>query len=285
MTAAMAAQLCIASYNTKNLFNSRHPDHPKRPRELRELARMIGKINAQILALQEVENMLALTELNQRLEQPYAYCELIEGNSSRGIHLALMSNLPFELTSHRHLKLKNQAGQELYEFPTAQVGAAAPPAALQFQRDLLLAQCSYGEHTLAVFNMHLKSRIQNDQSDLDSDEIRLAEARTVFEIVSTYEKQHPLHSIIVLGDLNQPAGHASLQPIMALGYFDPILTELVPDNTQLSTHWSKPRDRIDHVLLSTSARRRYVEQSVTVHREAGARKASDHYPVSIRLQF
>ena len=54
VSTTIAQQVCIATYNTKNLFNSQHPDHPKRPREFRELARMIGKIDADILALQEV---------------------------------------------------------------------------------------------------------------------------------------------------------------------------------------------------------------------------------------
>ena len=281
----MAEQVRIATYNTNNLFSSQHPTHPKRPRELRELARMVNKIDAHILALQEVENMHALTELNERLVQPYAYRELIDGNSRRGINIAFMSRLPFELSSHRQLILKDKAGEELHEFCSAQAAASAQSTRVRFQRDLVLAQFKFGEHTLAVFNMHLKSRIQNDWSGIDSDVLRLAEAQAVRNVVSWYERQNPQHDIIVLGDLNQRIEHASLQPIMALGYFDPVLAELTPNNTQLSTHWSKPRDRIDHLLLAPLARKRYLEGSATVHREAGARKASDHYPVSVALLF
>jgi endonuclease/exonuclease/phosphatase family metal-dependent hydrolase len=148
-----------------------------------------------------------------------------------------------------------------------------------------LAQFDLGEHAIAVFNTHLKSRIQNEWSGNDADVIRLAEARAVFEIVSAYAKQNPQHATIVLGDLNQRCDHASLQPIMSLGFFDPVLSELVPDNAQLSTHWSKARDRIDYLLLCPAAEDRYIKGSATVYREAGARKASDHYPVSASLHF
>ena len=281
----MTDHVHIATYNVKNLFSAQHPLHAKKPRELRELARMVAKIDAHILGLQEVGNLSALDELNKRLAEPYAYCELLEGNSDRGIHLAFMSRLPCKLISHRHVILHDESGQELREFGNAQAAQSGAPAPAGFQRDLLLAQFQISEHTIAVFNTHLKSRIQNDWADNDSDVIRVAEARAIFDIVSAYEEQNPGHAIIVLGDFNQRCDHASLQPIMSLRYFDPVLSELVPDNTQLSTHWTKARDRIDYLLLSASARQRYIEGSATVHREAGARKASDHYAVSARLDF
>ena len=90
-------------------------------------------------------------------------------------------------------------------------------------------------------------------------------------------------------DAAHPPGHGSKRPGELRrrigGVFDPILAELVPNDTQLSTLWSKPRDRIDYLLLSERARKHYVKGSATVHREAGARKASDHYPVSVCLQL
>ena len=244
---------------------------------------MVAKIDAQILGLQEVENEAALAQLNERLPEPYAHCKLVQGNSQRGINVAFMSRLPFDLTSHRQLTLTDESGQELREFSSAQAAQSGLSTPARFQRDLLLAQFKLDGHTIAVFNTHLKSRIQNAWSGNDSDVIRAAEARALSAIVCAYEKQNPDHAIIVLGDLNQRADHASLQPIMSLRYFDPVLSELMPENTQLSTHWSKPRDRIDYLLLSRIAHQQYVKGSATVHREAGARKASDHYPVSVSL--
>lgn len=275
----------IATYNTKNLFSAHHPHHPKKPRELRELARMVAKIDADIVGVQEVESQQALAELNERLPEPYAHCALIEGNSRRGIHIGFMSRFPCDLTSHRNATLKDETGQQLHEFASEFAAAAGLSTPAQLQRDLLLAQFKIDNQTIAVFNAHLKSRIQADWSGIDSDVIRLAEAQAICEIVSSYEAQNPLVATILLGDFNHRHDHESLQPIMSLGYFDPVLSELVPDNIHLSTHWSKARDRIDYVLLSKGAASRYIPGSATVHREAGARKASDHYPVSVRLQF
>ena len=275
----------IATYNTKNLFSAKHPHHPKKPREVRELARMIGKLNAHVLALQEVENETALAELNQRLPEPYTHCGLLPGNSDRGIHLAFMSRLPIQLTSHKEMLLKDASGCELHDFANAQAALSGNTSTLRFQRDLLLAELEFGAHTIALFNAHLKSPIRNEWSNSDADVIRTAEARAIRTVVSAYELDNPSHVTVLLGDLNQRHDHESLQPVMSLGYFDPVLAELVPANNQLSTHWSRPRARIDHLLLGPLARNRYVPGSAAVHREAGARKASDHYPVSIALQF
>ncbi|MFT5449591.1 MAG: endonuclease/exonuclease/phosphatase family metal-dependent hydrolase [Gammaproteobacteria bacterium] len=280
-----ADHLRIATYNTKNLFNAKHPHHPKKPREVRELARMVAKLNAHVLGLQEVENETALAELNQRLPEPYAHCGLLQGNSHRGINLAFMSRFPIHLTSHRQVVLRNESGCELHDFVNAQAVQSDNATALRFQRDLLLAQFTFAGHTLALFNAHLKSPIRNEWSNSGADVIRAAEARAIQAIVSAYAIENPDHLTVLLGDLNQRHDHESLQAIMSLGYFDPVLDELVPENNQLSTHWSRPRARIDHLLLGPAAHNRYIAGSAAVHREAGARKASDHYPVSIALQF
>ena len=275
----------IATYNTKNLFSTKHPHHPKKPREVRELARMVAKLNAHVLGLQEVENETALAELNQRLPEPYAHCGLLQGNSRRGINLAFMSRFPIRLTSHRQVVLKNESGCELHDFADAQAAQSGNATALSFQRDLLLAEFTFGSNTLALFNAHLKSPIRNEWSNSGADVIRAAEARAIQAIVAAYEIENPGHVTVLLGDLNQRHDHESLAAIMSLRYFDPVLAELVPQNNQLSTHWSRPRARIDHLLLGPAAHHRYIAGSAAVHREAGARKASDHYPVSIALQF
>lgn len=246
---------------------------------------MIAKVDAHVVALQEVENDLALSELNQRLPNPYPHCGLLQGNSRRGINLAFMSRFAIRLTSHRQTILKDESDCELHDFASAQAAETITAAPARFQRDLLLAQSSLADHTLAVFNAHLKSPLRNEWSNHDADVIRAAEARSIHSIVSAYQSSNPGHVIVLLGDFNQRHDHDTLQPIMSLRYFDPVLAELVPENGQLSTHWSRPRARIDHLLLSPAAHARYVEGSAAVHREAGARKASDHYPVSVSLQF
>jgi endonuclease/exonuclease/phosphatase family metal-dependent hydrolase len=279
-----ANSIRIATYNTKNLFSAKHPHHPKKPREVRELARMVAKLDVQVLGLQEVENETALAELNQRLPEPYAHCGLLPGNSHRGINLAFMSRLPIHLTSHQQMVLTNESGCALHDFADAQAAQSANATALRFQRDLLLAEIAFGSNTLAVFNAHLKSPLRHEWSNNAADVIRAAEARAIQAIVSAYEIENPEHVTVLLGDLNQRHDHESLQAIMSLRYFDPVLAELVPQNNQLTTHWSRPRARIDHILLGPAAHNRYIAGSAAVHREAGARKASDHYPVSIALQ-
>ena len=140
----MADYVRIATYNTKNLFNSQHPHHAKRPRELRELARMVAKINAHILGVQEVENERALAELNQlpenlgqvkraaldsgffsednvqRLEkneiEPYIACGRQSHNLTLEERLATAPALPENpdtITAMKH-RLKTEVGKQFY---------------------------------------------------------------------------------------------------------------------------------------------------------------------------
>jgi len=272
----------VATYNVRNLFTAAHPTLAKRPRELRELARMVSKVDADVLALQEVENAAALGELNLRIRHPYAYFGLSEGNSNRGIHLAFLSRHPLVLTGHDDITLEDGSGAVLHEFASECADIMTPA---RIRRGVARARVTIGGQTLTVFSVHLKSRIQLEWSGVDSDAVRHAEAQAVARIVAGHEAEHPRDATVLLGDMNERHDHASLQPIMALGYFDPVLAELVPGDPTLSTHWIKSRDRIDHLLLSKTAHAHYVPGSALVHREAGARKASDHYPVSVDLEI
>jgi endonuclease/exonuclease/phosphatase family metal-dependent hydrolase len=60
-------------------------------------------VDADVLALQEVENLDAPRRFNRdHLDRPYAYEALVEGNDPRFIDVAVLSRLPIaNLTSHR----------------------------------------------------------------------------------------------------------------------------------------------------------------------------------------
>jgi hypothetical protein len=109
------------------------------------LAARIAAVDADVLALQEVENLDALRRFNRDLlAQPYAYEVLVEGNDPRFIDVAVLSRLPIaNVTTHRF---------EVHP---------DDPMTPVFGRDLLELQVfnqTRGRKLLTLFVTHLKSK-------------------------------------------------------------------------------------------------------------------------------
>lgn len=280
----------IASYNVRNLFDeagaARAGAAAKSAQELKALAGTMGTLKADAVILQEVGSRDALAELNDLLASPYPYVGLLEGNSSRGIHLAMLSREPFELTSHRTLALSDQTGTALLEYDTeadARSGNAAP---VRIQRDLLLAEVELaGEGVLALFNVHLKSKTNRAWRLLAADVIRAAEVRQVAARIAAYIQAHPDRPVILGGDFNDLRSSEVLKPLFELPLSDPMGESLAASGRNPSTYWPKRRMRLDFLLLSTTARASLVLDSPTIHVSQRARRGSDHYPISLDLEF
>lgn len=280
--------ITLATYNTMNLFDSRHPVDAKPAREMRALAVTVDRMLPDVLALQEVGSIAALEEFNARLRAPFPHLGLLPGNSARHISVAFMSRLAFRMTSHAARILRDEAGAALLEFRSPADRDAQRLSPLRFQRDCLLGEFHDGGSTcLAVFNVHLKSRHACDWYRHSSDAIRLAEAREVARIVQAYRRRHaPAPPVAVVGDFNEVGDHDSVRPLSgASGLSDPLGDELAGCGQRPSTYWSKHAQRIDHVLLCERARRAYVHGSAAIVANAAARKASDHLPVKVTLRW
>lgn len=119
--------ICIASYNVENFFDIEH-DHSEYPgyipygpqgwdREMMEkkranLLRVITDIDADILALQEVENRQALLILNRGLRAPYPYTA-IAGGEAGAVCCALLSRLP--VAESREIAVPGGGGRAILE--------------------------------------------------------------------------------------------------------------------------------------------------------------------------
>ena len=141
------------------------------------LAARIAAVDADVLALQEVENLDALRRFNRdHLAQPYAYEVLVEGNDPRFIDVAVLSRLPIaNVTSHRF---------EVHP---------DDPMVPVFGRDLLELQVfnqTRGRKLLTLFVSHLKSKfVPFDDPDpvatgLANDQLRTRQAETITRVVS-----------------------------------------------------------------------------------------------------
>lgn len=276
----------IASYNMKNLFDDFTSDgssSPKPENEARSLVRVIDALRADIIAAQEVESIQALDKINDRLRTPFAHTKVVRGNSGRGIHLGFLSRFSFTTTSHRRTALTYQNGREMEEHASERAADRDLLSPLRFQRDCLLARFRLdGGARLALFNVHLKS--QRDYSWLKhrASEIRAAEARAIARIVKSYGDAR-----IVLGDFNEETGKPPIRPLApGLGFYDSIAVEIADRNQDPHTyHPVRYRGRIDYILLSPGAEALYQTGSIRIHRSRTARRASDHYPISVKLRL
>lgn len=291
----MGLGLRICTYNVRNLFlgnvDSGQPmsvdtHTAKTPAELRSLVKVIDAVAADVLCLQEVSSATALHALNDELARPFAHIEVLQGNSNRGIHLATMSRTPFELTSHREHLLVDECGGELCEYDTETDAENGRSTRLRFQRDLLLAEISLKSGCpLAIFNVHLKSQTNRPWRRLAADTIRDAESRSIRAIVGEYTRQHCAYPTVLLGDFNERRTSDSVSCLFSMAFADPLDAQLRQEGRNPSTYWPKKHMRLDHILLSARARDLLRKGSARIHASHRGKQASDHYPVSLRLDL
>ncbi len=252
-------------------------------------------MDADVLALQEVENLDALRRFNRdHLAQPYAYEVLVEGNDPRFIDVAVLSRLPIaNVTSHRF---------EVHP---------DDPMVPVFGRDLLELQVfnqTRGRKLLTLFVSHLKSKfVPFDDPDpvatgLANDQLRTRQAETITRVVSG--RTRPDARYLVLGDLNDAPEAATLAPMVSgLGLVDGLagVIESGPpppataENSPTTVRWTHRHsvanapdtfELFDQIWLSPALAGRVTHAEIERRRAWNASSAgvgSDHDPAWIQL--
>jgi exonuclease III len=167
--------------------------------------RIVEVMNADILAVQEVEHIEILRQFNrQHLNNHYAHLALVEGNDQRLIDVGLLSKWPLgAITSHQ---------------------AAVHPEDDQrrvFSRDLLQVEIlnHKREKMLTIYNTHLKSHYV----PFGEDPIRGAEkanarrqrqAEMIAKIIAKQER--PDSKYVLTGDMNDPPASPYLKPMLQI---------------------------------------------------------------------
>ena len=182
--------------------------------------------------------------------------------------------------------LTDAEGNELSELGSANQVELEP---LRIQRSIAIATLQGTQGTaLFCIGVHLKSPGRRPWHTLSPLTIRTAECRLLAQVLNDLRAQHPQSPVIVLGDFNDaptsPA-FAALEHLNAGALFDPLLRELVPSNPRLTTYWPKRRTRVDRILLDTAAASRYKRGSMRIWTGKTAEVASDHYPVSLDIDW
>ena len=269
------ASFRIASYNVLNLFDKvDDPDKrdegtpAKSTASQAALADVMESSQADVIALQEVENLEILTQFRNEngLKDDYPYVVLVEGNDGRGIDVALLSKHPIQnVESHKDevFPIKGQKDRG-------------------FLRDLLQADIDIPEYgPVRFFLNHFASK----RGGARADSMREAEAKAAREIIKRETKGFPGQRYVMMGDFNDTPDSKSVQTLTqkddeGWGLVDAFRNE--PDTISYPTSEKTARKwgykRIDQILLSPALAKDQIEEQV--HKHPSSKEASDHWMVS-----
>lgn len=288
----------LATYNVENLFDDRDDpslsgrsediDDTKPESELIAAAAAIRKLDADVLALQEVESREALIEFRESHLQGLGYEHVvsIDAGDDRGIENAVLSRHPVRLAQVWPGRALGGVHPDLYE--GKENWYKGQP--LRFRRSPLRVDVEIegpdGPYTLTLFVVHHKS-------GRGSGYWREAEARGVLDLIAEIQADDPGRNIAVLGDLNSGPDEEVVGVYAAAGLID-TLAARSPGNPQFVTHESGRT--IDFILVNGELAGEILPGTATVlgmpARPEGADwrttapppgYASDHYPVAVDL--
>jgi len=264
--------LKLATFNVLNLFDDRddpyHSDETTRtkPREeMEHLAAAMRKLDADVLALEEVESRGYLTRFLEVFGADLGYRNVVhfEGNDLRGIDVCLLSRIPVgRVTSHRHLRFKNPLGQTRH-----------------FERDVLEVELlPEGGLPFEMWVVHLKS---NSGGREQAEPIRLGETMMIRRLLDRRLKADPGARIVVCGDFNDTWESKSVQTIVGTGPFAlQTAASTLPKSKRVSYNQAPYRSMIDFLLYSDEMAKHYVPDSYGIMQGSIETIGADHNPVS-----
>ncbi|MEM8836259.1 MAG: endonuclease/exonuclease/phosphatase family protein [Planctomycetota bacterium] len=293
----------LASYNLENLFDNKDDprysdrnediDDYKPVEERRALEKAIREIDADVLAVQEIESLEALLEFRDDHLKGMGYDHVvsIDVGQSRGIENAVLSRFP--LKDARVWPNLALGGIHPEMYGDQKNWYAGEP--ITFRRSPLRvtveipAERAGGEaYELVLFNVHNKSGRHNRYW-------REAEGRKIVSFIQYIEGENPGANIAVLGDFNAQRGEPSVDMYLTdAAMLDVWGTSFDPDASEQWTHASNRR--IDLILVNKGLSREIVEGSAfclgtpMIPRGANWRTtppppgyASDHVPVVVDI--
>lgn len=264
----------------------------KRPVDTERLRERILRIDVDVLAVQEVENIATLREFNTaELGSRYPHVVLVEGNDARFIDVAVLSKYPLgAVTSHQTRVHPDR------------------PVERVFSRDLLEVEVLDPARRRRLFTMyatHLKSKfvpfpIDPVQGALDNDARRRRQSESIAAVVA--QRQRPDGRYVVLGDMNDSPDSDPLLPLQTIegrelvdGLASPIETRPPPvdrsgpgPESARWTHRFKPAreparyELLDQIWLSSALGRHLIEAGID-RRVRLTGDGTDHDPAWVVL--
>jgi endonuclease/exonuclease/phosphatase family metal-dependent hydrolase len=253
------------------------------------LAEAIRAIDADVIALQEVESLAALTWFRDTWLKDAGYKHLasLDVGYYRGVECSVMSRI--KITN-----AKVWLNESLDNVKRDGPGWAAVPegAHLTFQRSPLMIDLETdGGYKFTVFSVHHKAGSEFDYH-------REAEALRIVDLVDGLRKDDPGRNIIVMGDFNASPFDKSYRVYLRAGMIDTMAHRLWQgDGPEVALYKTHESNRVlDYILMNSAAHRELVIGSQFVYgtplppASYDYRKdpfpegyASDHYPVVVEV--
>jgi endonuclease/exonuclease/phosphatase family metal-dependent hydrolase len=268
-TEAPRGPVTLASWNIENFFDVyddpytrddvTKPAYVNQARQKR-IAAVLRELDADIVALQEVENRYLLQQFVDTYLNGMNYqVVLIEGNDTRGIDVALLSRLPIEsVSSYQHRRFADSHGVEQ-----------------NFRRDLLRVRIG-GDFGGDVYVVHLKSQFGDRAADI----VREAEAREISRIVAQNRGDNSTYRAVVIGDFNEVDDMPTLEILRDSG-----LVDSMADTEKYSYNKKPYLTRIDFALMTPALADRVADaQIINQLGQHELKKCSDHYPLLVNFK-
>lgn len=241
----------VGSYNVRNLFDKagQNPNNntvAKTPAAIKAAFGNIAEADADIVALQEVENIKVLNAALKKvgLNKVYPHVVLIEGNDQRGIDVALISKHPVKrVVSYKDREFAGPEGKTT-----------------QFCRDLLRVDLDVKGHPFTVYTTHLKSQMGGEPST----QKRLAEAREMRQILAEDMLPFPQRQFVVTGDFNDKPSSESIKTIVG----DDLVNSLAG---QHAVTYPAKKAQFDYILYPEHMQDDFISSEVRPNEEG-----SDH---------
>lgn len=248
----------LASYNIENLFDDKDDpslsgdqedkDETKPDAHKRAVAAAIKRIDADVVALEEIESYDALVEFRDQYLSGLAYDHVVsvDAGDERGIENAVISRFPIS-------DPKNWVGKELEgehpdkdgNRPNAWFGKPMTfhRSPLRVTIDIPAEKSTTGKpYALTLFVVHHKSGSNFNYW-------REAEAKGTLDLISEFTKDAPDANVIVLGDFNAQTQDDSVREYLKRDFKDLFIDRPLDDTTAL-THAS---DRAIDLILYNKA--------------------------------
>lgn len=307
----------LATYNIHELYDSvDDPSLSGRQDDLRftmpdnrleATAEVIHRLDADILALQEVESLDALTWYRDtRLaDMGYTHLASIDVGHAIGMEQAVLSRFPI-------IDSKVWTDMVIGVEPATERGQSNPHAGepLRFRRAPLMVELDLSgrpAHAEAAPDgekapplpeaERVTLLIVHEKTGSDAAEWRRAETSGILKIVAELGEGRPDRRVIVLGDFAEPQGEGHVKPLLGAGFTDAFAkaaSDPAVDRAEIATNISGARDCLilldphaaalaadtPRFVLGTPIPPKGVSRNIA-YRMPGF--ASDHYPLAIDL--
>lgn len=280
--AVAASAITVATYNVENyLVTDRMADgafrqaYPKPESEKTALRLAIATMGADIIAVQEMGKPPFLAELQRDLKaegHDYPHAIVLEA-ADENRHVAFLSKVPFkEVREHKAVPAKFLGETDVVK------------------RGVLEVTVATDRGDLTLFVIHLKSRRTERQDDPEGAAQRHAEAVAVRDLVLSRHPDPAQALFAVLGDWNDTRNSRAIRALQKRGNTE--LGEILraaDSRGDTWTHAYRREDsysRIDFILVSPGLKPLVANNGrATIYDGPGAREASDHRPVVMKLNL